>query len=117
MTLNCFDFNQKQERQNITNNTNVTNSNNSQSQTAKPEAEAKPQAAVTKPAAAPVVKEKKSLWQRLRPTGVEAMILLIIVALLLLVLNDWYITNHLNDVIKVVNDIQIELAKPWYQFW
>ena len=122
--------------ENITNNTNVTNINNSQSQTAKPEAVtnpqpqaanpevAKPQAAAAKPAAAPApaVKAKKSLWkrvfQRLCPTtGLEAMILLIIVVLFLLVLNDWNISSRLNDTIKVVNDISAELAKLWYQFW
>ena len=107
--------------ENITNNTNNTNSNNSQSQAIKPEAATKPQPqAATKPAVAPTV--KKSLWkrlfQRLCPANsLEAMILLIVLALILLGLNDWNITNHLNDTIKAVNEIQAELAKPWYQFW
>ena len=114
----------------MTNTNNIANTNNNnQPQAAKSEDVTKPQQqavnpeVVTKPAAAPapVVKAKKSLWKslwhRICPTGVEAMILLIIVALVLLVLNDWYITDHLNDVIKSVNEIQAELSKPWYQFW
>ena len=40
-----------------------------------------------------------------------------LVVMLILFYNDWSISSAVSDLTKQVNEIQQELAKPWYQFW